>query len=73
VFVFGGLNRLEIPRFGNVRHVPPGCGAMFPSRPCGFVELMTEGSEVGCPPGLGVVRRPGDRSVFLEEGSESIQ
>jgi len=43
VFVFGGLNRLEIPRFGNAGHVPQGCGAMFPSLAGGFVELRVEG------------------------------
>jgi len=37
------------------------------------MEHTTEGCQVGCPPGFGVVRRRGDRGVFLEQGSESIQ
>ena len=43
MFVFGGLNRLEVPLFGNVYHVPQGWGAVFPSHRCGFVELAMEG------------------------------
>jgi len=59
VFVLGGLDRLEVPSFGNVGHVLLGWGAMFPSHHGGFVELTAENGQVGRPPRFGVVRGSG--------------
>jgi len=72
VFIFGGHDRLEIPRFRGVSHVPQGRGAMLSSHPGGFVELTAEDGQVGGPPGFGMVRGSGDWCVFLQEGSEPI-
>ena len=72
MFVFGGLNRLEVPRFRNVGHVPQGWGAVLSSHPSRFVELTAEGRQVGGPPGFGVVRGSGNRSMLLQECRESV-
>jgi len=66
VFVFGGLDRLEIPRFGSVGHVPQGWGAMIPSQSGYFMELTAEGGQVGRPPRLGAMRVSGDWRVFFQ-------
>ena len=72
MFVFGGLDGLEIPCFGNIGHAPQGRGAMFPTHTRGFMELTAEGGQVGRPPRFGVIRGSGDWRVFLQKGSESI-
>jgi len=67
VFVFGGLNRLKIPRLGGAGNFPHVRGVLLPGRPSGLLILATEDSQVGGPPRLGVMGRSGHRRVFFEE------
>jgi len=70
--VFGGLDRLELPRFANVGHVWHSWGPLFPSCSGGFMQLTAEGCQLGRPPRFGVMRGSGDWCVFLQKGSESV-
>ena len=68
VCVFGGFNCLKVPSLGgagNFQHVR---GVVFAGRSSSLVILTTEDSEVGGPPGLGVMGRSGYWCVLLEEG-----
>ena len=72
MFNFGGLCRLEVPRFGNVGHVHQGWAAMLSTQPGGFMELTAEGRQLGRQPRLGMMRGSGDWRVFFHKGGESI-
>ena len=68
MFVLCGLDCLEIPRLGGSGNIPQVWGVVLPGRPGGLVVLPTEDSQVGGPPGFGVMGGSGDRDMVLEEG-----
>jgi len=67
VFVFGGLNCLEIPRLGGAGDFPHVRGVLLSGRPSRLVIFATEDSQVGGPPRLGVRGRYGHWRVVFEE------
>jgi len=73
MFVFSGLDRLEVPRLGGAGNFPHVWGVVFPGCSGRFVVLTTEDSQVGRPPRFEVVGRPGYGRMLLEEGYQTIQ
>jgi len=67
VFVLGGLDCLEVPRFGGAGNFPQVSCVRFSGRSSGLVILATEDSPVGGPPRFGVIGGSGHRCVFFEE------
>jgi len=72
VFVFGGLDCLEIPRLGGAGKFPPVWGVVSFRRPSGLVIFTTEDSQVGGPPRFGVMGRSGHWRVILEESYQTV-
>jgi len=73
VFVFRGLDCLEIPRLGGAGNFPHGWCVVLCGCSGGLVILATEDRQVGGPPGFGVMGRPGYWRVLLEESYETVQ
>jgi len=67
VFVLGGLDCLEIPRFRAASNFPHVWGVVLSGRSDGLMIFATEDGQVGSPPRFGVMGRPGYWSVFFEE------
>ena len=73
VFVLSGLDRLETTRPRGVGNCPHVRGIELPGRPDGLMLFPTGCAEVGKAPWFGLVRRPGHRVVFFQEGYEAVQ
>jgi len=67
VFVLGGFNCLKVPRLGGAGKFPHVRGVVFPGRSGSLGVLTTEDSQVGGPPGFGVVGRSGYWRVLFEQ------
>jgi len=52
VFVFGGLDCLEIPQLGGAGNFPHAWGVSFPGRSSRLMVFATEVGQVGGPPGF---------------------
>jgi len=73
MFVLGGLDCLEIPRFGGAGNFPHVWGVVLCHRSGGLVIFTTEESQVGSPPRFGVMGRSGCWRVFLDESYQSVE
>jgi len=73
VFVLGGLDCLEVPGLGGTGNISHAWGVVLRGLSGGLVILTTEDSQVGGPPGFGVMGRPGNRRVFFEESYQTVQ
>jgi len=67
VLVLGGFNCLKVPRLGGGGNFPHVMGVVFSGRSGSLVILTAEDSQVGGPPGFGVVGRSGYWRVFFKE------
>ena len=59
MFVFSGLDCLEIPRLGGAGNFSHVWGVVFPGRSGGLMLLTTEDRQVRGPPRFGVMGGPG--------------
>jgi len=73
VFVLGGLDCLKVPGLGGAGNFSHVWVVVFPGRYGGFVKLATEDRQVGGPPRVGVMGRPGYWGVFFEESYQTVQ
>ena len=73
VFVFGGLDCLEIPRLGGAGNFPRVRGVVLPGHSGGLVVFATEDRQVRGPPRFGVMGRSGYRRVLFQEGHQTVQ
>jgi len=73
VFVFSGLDCLEVPPLGGAGNFPHVRGVVLSSRSCCFVILPMVDRQVGGPLRFGVVGRPGYWCVFFEESYQTVQ
>jgi len=73
VFVLGGLDSLEVPHPGGAGNFPHVWGVVFFGRSSCLVIFTTEDSQVGGPPGFGVMGRSGHWRVLLEESYQPVE
>jgi len=65
VFVLGGLDSLEVPRFGGAGMFPHVWCVMLSGRSGGLVIFAMDDSQVGGPPRFGVMGGCGYRQLFF--------
>jgi len=72
VLGLGGLDCLEVPRFGGAGNFPHVWGVVLPGRSDRLLIFTTEDGQVGGPLGFGVMRRSGHWRVFFEESYQAV-
>ena len=73
VFVFSGLDRLEVPLLGGAGDFPHVWCVVLLGLSCCLVVFATEDGQVGGPPRFGVMGGPGYRCMLFEESDQSVQ
>jgi len=73
LFVLGGLDCLEIPRFGGAGNYSPVRGVVLSGRSGSLIIFVTEDGQVGSPPRFGAMGSSGHWSVFFEESYSAVE
>jgi len=72
VFVFSGLDCLEVPRLGGASNFPHVWSVALPGCSGGLVVFAAEDRQVRGPPRFGVVGWPGYGRVLLQESYQTV-